>query len=151
MPLSLWISTIISFVPLQCTGFFTLATRVRRTIHCSGTNYMSYRLSVINRWRVSNYKVFTIYLTVYILQFNISSNVSYIEIWFMKLYENTTNSMRNNPEYYEKWLSVILFLIHHLSDNKRIIPKVWEYEKWIWWISFSSNLFVSWICKIMIC
>ena len=38
--------------------------------------------------------------------------------------ENTTNSMRNNPEYYEKWLSVILFLIHHLSDNKRVIPKV---------------------------
>ena len=47
----------------------------------------------------------------------------------MKLYENTTNSMRNNPEYYEKWLSVILFLIHHLSDNKRVIPKVREYEK----------------------
>ena len=42
----------------------------------------------------------------------------------MKLYENTTNSMRNNPEYYEKWLSVILFLIHHLSDNKRVIPIV---------------------------
>ena len=41
----------------------------------------------------------------------------------MKLYENTTNSMRNNPEYYEKWLSVILFLIHHLSDNKHFEAK----------------------------
>ena len=61
----------------------------------------------------------------------------------MKLYENTTNSMRNNPEYYEKWLSVILFLIHHLSDNKRVIRKYENMRN-----EFDESVFLPIVCKL---
>ena len=53
-----------------------------------------------------------------------------------KEYEKWLNYEGKQQKNYEKYLCVILFLIHHLSDNKQVIPKVWEYEKWIWYIRF---------------
>ena len=49
-----------------------------------------------------------------------------------KEYEKWLNYEGKQQKNYEKYLCVILVLIHHLSDNKQVIPKVWEYEKWIW-------------------
>ena len=47
-------------------------------------------------------------------------------------YEKWIDYEGKQQKNYEKYLCVILFLILHLSDNKQVIPKVWEYEKWIW-------------------
>ena len=47
-------------------------------------------------------------------------------VWEMtELWGKTTEKLWEIPLCY--------FISHnHLSDNKQVIPKVWEYEKWIW-------------------